>query len=62
MDGLQICSQVEDVGMAIQFLASVSTDEAFRNRPKSRPTKEDLVSFTLRQEIVQTSKLYSYSG
>ena len=48
--------------MALQFLATVSTDESFRNRPKSNPHKEEIVEYTLKQEIMQTSKLGSYSG
>ena len=58
----QFSSQLEDPGMAVQFLASVSTDEAFQNRPKLKPTKEELVCYTLQQEIMQTSKLNSFSG
>ena len=58
----QISPQLEDPGMAIQFLASVSTDEAFQNRPKMFPTKEELVCYTLQQETMQTSKLNSFSG
>lgn len=58
----QICPQLEDTGMAIQFLASVSTDEAFQNRPKMFPTKEELGCYTLQQETMQTSKLNSFSG
>lgn len=58
----QIFPQLEDPGMAIQFLASVSTDEAFQNRPKMFPTKEELVCYTLQQETMQTSKLNSFSG
>lgn len=48
--------------MAIQFLATVGRDVTFRNRPKQSPTKQELIVYTLQQELMETASLNSYSG
>ena len=59
----QFTSQLENTGAALQFLASVGTDESYHNRPQHpAPSKEELISYTLQQEIMQAAKLGSYSG
>ena len=59
---LQLCLQIEDCGMALQFLATVCDEETFCNRPKLKPQKEDIIEYALQEEIMKTAKQGSYSG
>ena len=55
-------SLIDDPGLAVQFLYDVTTPEGFSNRPKSKPSIEDTLTYAIKTEIKQTSKLFSYSG
>ena len=53
--------QLEDTGAALQFLASLGTDECFNTAPENA-SKDELIAHTLQKEIMQTAKPASYCG
>ena len=46
-----------------QFICTVSSNEGiFKGRPQDNPTTSQLISYILKQEIMATAHLGSYSG
>jgi len=53
---------VKEPDQAVQFLSTVSTESSLNNRPKNSPTTDEILNYTLQEEIMNTSKRGSYSG
>ena len=46
----------------MQFLVTVGTDVSLLNCPKNKPSVEEILKYTLREEIKNTAKIGCYSG
>ena len=60
---LQLKSAVPEVGDMQLFLNTVIVSDAvFEKRPQQNPSTDDLLHFSLQEEVYSTSKLGAYSG
>ena len=54
---LQYCRHLKKVDDATQFMCTVSTDNTFLSRPTNAPSKKDIISHTLKSEVMETAKM-----
>ena len=53
---------INDPETAVQFLATVSTETSFHHRPTDRPSVDEILEYTIKEEIMNTSKRGAYCG